>query len=129
MVFAAGLLGVITLRGYITPWILLLFHLCSGLGAVMNDPAWQAITTEIVSAKRHAPAVALNSVGYNLARAVGPAIGGFVVAAAGSGIAFLLNAATFSGVIFFLYQWSGRDTSTSRVEGCAMRCARGSSYG
>jgi MFS family permease len=105
MVFAAGLLGAITLRGYITPWILLLFTFVLGLGAVMNDPAWQAITTEIVSAKRHAPAVALNSVGYNLARAVGPAIGGFVVAAAGSGIAFLLNAATFSGVIFFLYQW------------------------
>ncbi len=43
--------------------------------------------------------------GYNLARAVGPAIGGFVVAAAGAGIAFLLNAATFFGVIFFLYRW------------------------
>jgi predicted MFS family arabinose efflux permease len=105
MVFAAGLLGVITLRGYVTPWVLLIFTFVLGLGAVMNDPAWQAITPEIVSSKRHAPAVALGSVGYNLARAVGPAIGGMVVAAAGAGIAFLLNAATFFGVIFFLYRW------------------------
>jgi predicted MFS family arabinose efflux permease len=105
MVFAAALLGVITLRGYVTPWVLLIFTFVLGLGAVMNDPAWQAITPEIVSAKRHAPAVALGSVGYNVARAVGPAIGGFVVAAAGAGVAFLLNAATFFGVIFFLYRW------------------------
>ena len=82
MVFAAALLGIITLRGDITPWTLLIFTFVLGLGAVMNDPAWQAITPEIVSSERHAPAVALGSAGYNLARAVGPAIGGFVVAAA-----------------------------------------------
>ncbi len=105
MVFAAGLLGIITLRGYVTPWVLLIFTFVLGLGAVMNDPAWQAITPEVVSPERHAPAVALGSVGYNVARAVGPAVGGFVVAAAGAGIAFLLNAATFTGVIFFLYRW------------------------
>jgi MFS family permease len=105
MVVAAILLGVFTLVGSITPWILLLFTFVLGLGAVMNDPAWQAITPEIISTKRHAPAVALNSLGFNVARAVGPALGGFVVAAAGSGIAFLLNAATFFGVIFFLYRW------------------------
>jgi MFS family permease len=105
MVLAAGVLGVITLWGAITPWVLLLFTFLLGLGAVMNDPAWQAITPEIVSAKNHAPGVALNSVGYNVARAVGPALGGLAVAAAGSGAAFLLNAASFSGVIFFLYHW------------------------
>ena len=53
----------------------------------------------------HAPAVALNSVGFNVARAVGPALGGMVIAAAGSAVAFLLNAASFFGVIFFLYRW------------------------
>jgi len=105
MVLASGALGVLTLRHYITPWVLLGFTFALGLGAVMNDPAWQAITPEIVSAKRHAPAVALNSVGYNVARAVGPALGGLVIAAAGSGWAFLLNAASFFGVIFFLYRW------------------------
>src|ERR1700722_4160119 len=72
MVAAAALLGVFTLLGNVTPWILLLFTFVLGLGAVMNDPAWQAITPEIVSPRQHAPAVALNSVGFNVARAVGP---------------------------------------------------------
>jgi predicted MFS family arabinose efflux permease len=85
--------------------MLLLFTFILGLGAVMNDPAWQAITPEVVRAENHAPAVALNSVGFNVARAVGPALGGLVIAAAGSGVAFLLNAASFFGVIFFLYCW------------------------
>jgi MFS family permease len=105
MVAAAALLGIFTLLGTVTPWILLLFTFVLGLGAVMNDPAWQAITPEIVSPRRHAPAVALNSVGFNVARAVGPALGGIVIAIAGSGVAFLLNAASFFGVIFFLYRW------------------------
>jgi MFS family permease len=105
MVLASGLLGLFTLLGYVTPWMLLLFTFLLGLGAVMNDPAWQAITPEIVSTDHHASAVALNSVGFNVARAVGPALGGLVIAAAGSGVAFLLNAASFFGVIFFLYRW------------------------
>ena len=123
MVVAAVMLGVFTLVGSITPWILLLFTFVLGLGAVMNDPAWQAITPEIISEKRHAPAVALNSVGYNVARAVGPALGGFVVAAAGSGIAFLLNAATFFGVIFFLYRW--KRPKHEHVEGGRVMAAMG----
>jgi MFS family permease len=105
MVLASGLLGVFTLLGAVTPWTLLLFTFLLGLGAVMNDPAWQAITPEIVSPENHSPAVALNSVGFNVARAVGPAFGGLVIAAAGSGVAFLLNAASFFGVILFLYRW------------------------
>jgi MFS family permease len=105
MVVAAALLGILTLRHAVTPWMLLVFTFVLGLGAVMNDPAWQAITPEIVSAQSHEAAVALNSVGFNVARAIGPALGGLVIAAAGSGIAFLLNAASFFGVIFFLYRW------------------------
>lgn len=105
MVIAAGALGILTILHLVTPWILLLLTFLLGLGAVMNDPAWQAITPEVVSSSQFAPAVALNSVGYNIARAVGPAVGGFIVAAAGSGTAFILNAASFFGVIFFLYSW------------------------
>jgi MFS family permease len=105
MVAASAALGVLTLLGYTTPWVLLLFTFVLGFGAVMNDPAWQAITPEIVCRENHAPAVALNSVGFNVARAVGPALGGAVIAATNSGIAFLLNAVSFFGVIFFLYRW------------------------
>jgi MFS family permease len=105
MVLASGALGILTLFHLVTPWALLGFTFLLGLGSVMNDPAWQAITPEIASPQQHAPAVALNSVGFNVARAVGPALGGMVIAAAGSGVAFLLNAASFFGVIFFLYRW------------------------
>jgi MFS family permease len=118
MVAAASLLGVFTLLGYVTPWILLLFTFILGLGAVMNDPAWQALTPDIVCPENHAPAVALNSVGFNVARAVGPALGGLVIAATSSGVAFLLNAASFFGVIFFLYRWkrpSFEQAQTGRV--------------
>ncbi len=105
MVVAAAALGVLTLLNMVTPWTLLIFTLLLGIGAVLNDPAWQAITPEVVSADRHASAVALNSAGFNVARAVGPALGGIVVAAAGSGWSFLLNAASFFGVILFLRKW------------------------
>ena len=105
MVVAAVALGILTLFHAIGPWMLLIFTFFMGLGAVMNDPAWQAITPEVVSGPRHASAVALNSAGFNVARAVGPAIGGMVVAAAGSGWSFLVNAASFFGVIFFLCKW------------------------
>src|SRR5207245_9538071 len=105
MVAASAVLVILTLLEVVTPWTLLVFTFLLGLGAVTNDPAWQAITPEIVCAENHAPAVALNSVGFNVARAVGPAMGGLVIAAAGSGWAFLLNAVSFFGVIFFLYRW------------------------
>jgi MFS family permease len=105
MVAAAAALGVLTLWDAVTPWTLLLFTLVLGVGAVLNDPAWQAITPEVVSVKQHASAVALNSAGFNVARAVGPALGGMVVAIAGSGWSFLLNALSFFGVILFLCRW------------------------
>ena len=105
MVIASATLGIMTLTSCVGPWTVLLFTFLLGLGAVMNDPAWQAITPEIVSADQHASAVALNSAGFNVARAIGPALGGFIVASLGCGVAFLLNAVSFFGVIFFLYNW------------------------
>jgi len=105
MVLASATLGIMTLTSCVKPWVLLLFTFLLGLGAVMNDPAWQSITPELVSREQHASAVALNSAGFNVARAVGPALGGLVVAAVGSGSTFLLNALSFFGVILFLYRW------------------------
>jgi MFS family permease len=105
MVLASAALGILTLTSCVGPWVLLLFTFLLGLGAVMNDPAWQAITPELVPGEQHAAAVALNSAGFNVARAVGPAIGGLLVAAVGCGPTFLLNAASFFGVIVFLYRW------------------------
>jgi MFS family permease len=108
MVLAALSLGLLTYFGWTTPGLLLLFTFFMGLGNVMNDPAWQAITHEIVSAENFPPAVALNSAGFNVARAVGPALGGIVIAAFGAAAAFLLNAVSFVGVIFVIYGWKRR---------------------
>ena len=105
MVLASGSLGVLTLFRAVTPWVLLGFTFALGLGAVMNDPAWQAITPELVPAEQHAAAVALNSAGFNVARAIGPVLGGMIIAFTGSGTAFLLNALSFFGVIIVLYRW------------------------
>ncbi|MGZ4872720.1 MAG: MFS transporter, partial [Candidatus Angelobacter sp.] len=73
MVAAATVLGVMTLTRTVTPHILLVFTFLLGVGAVMNDPAWQSLTPDLVPPNQLAAAVALNSAGFNIARAVGPA--------------------------------------------------------
>ena len=115
MVAAATILGVMTLTRTVTPQILLVFTFLLGVGAVMNDPAWQSLTPDLVPPTKLAAAVALNSAGFNIARAVGPALGGFVIAtcqgtATGSGRTFLINAVSFFGVILFLYHWKPAKT-------------------
>ena len=105
MLAAAAGLGLLTLLGATTPQVLLALTFILGLGAAMNAPAWQAIVPELVDRAELPAAVALNSVGFNLARAVGPALGGLVVGAAGAGVVFLLNAASFLGVIVVLFYW------------------------
>jgi MFS family permease len=85
MLAAAGILGVLTVMGKTGPWTLLWLTFALGLGATLNGPAWSAIMPDLVPMSELPSAIALNSVGFNLARAVGPALGGLVVAAIGAG--------------------------------------------
>jgi predicted MFS family arabinose efflux permease len=105
MVVASAALGILALTHHVSPYGLLLFTFLLGLGSVMNDPAWQAITPEVVAPENHSAAVALNAAGFNVARAVGPALAGFIIALGDSGSVFLLNALSFFGVIVFLHRW------------------------
>ena len=105
MLAAAAVFYVLTLLGATTPWVLLALTFALGLGDAMNAPAWQAITPDLVPRDALPSAVTLNGVSVNLARAVGPAIGGFIVAAAGPAPVFLLNAISFLGVILVLFRW------------------------
>jgi MFS family permease len=105
MAIAAALLGVLTLFDLISSWMLLFLVLVISLGNAVNAPAWQAIIPELVPRSEIRQAVALNSAGFNLARAVGPALGGLVLVAIGAGTTFLINAASFLGVIFVLFLW------------------------
>jgi MFS family permease len=105
MLVAAVALGLLTLLGLTTPWVLLLLIFLLGLGSALNAPAWQAIIPELVPRHELSAAVSLNSVAFNIARAVGPALGGFVVAALGSWAVFMLNSLSFIGVLIVLKRW------------------------
>src|SRR4051812_28285668 len=101
----AATMGVLTLLGVTSPWLLLALTFALGLGTALNAPAWQAVPAEVVSREELPAAAALGGVGINLARAVGPAVGGIVVAAAGPGAVFLINAASFVATMYVLYRW------------------------
>jgi MFS family permease len=105
MLLAALGLGIITLAGLASPIVLLVFVFILSLGAAINGPAWQAIIPELVSREEMPSAVTLGSVGFNIARAIGPALGGLVVSLLGPGFTFLLNAISFSGVVVVLKRW------------------------
>jgi hypothetical protein len=105
MLVSAVVLGLLTFFGLTTPAILLLLIFSLGLGSALNAPAWQAIVPELVPRAELSAAVALNSVAFNIARAVGPALGGFVVAAVGSWAVFLLN--SLSLAIYLLVFFGG----------------------
>lgn len=112
MLAAAAVLGILTLAGATGPGTLLWLTFALGLGSTMNGPAWQAIMPELVPKKELPPAIALNSLGFNVARSVGPALGGLVVALIGAGAAFVLNAISFVGVMIVLYMWRRRPEHT-----------------
>jgi MFS family permease len=105
MLAAAGLLAWLTAIGKASPIVLLLTTFALGIGSTLNSPAWQAIVPELVPRKELPQAISLNSVGFNLARAVGPALGGLVVAAFSPAAVFFLNALSFVGVILVLWWW------------------------
>ncbi len=114
MLVAAAGLALMTVYGQTGPVLLLAFTAAIGVGTAFNAPAWQAIVPEIVPRNELPSAVALNSAGINLARAVGPALGGIVVAQLGPQAAFALNALSFIGVIVVLFAWK-REKRTSSL--------------
>lgn len=101
----AALLGLLALLDLVTPWSLLGLTAALGLGAALYVPASQAINPELVPREELPAAVALGGVSMNGARAVGPALGGALVAATGPGAVFLANAASFLGVAAAAWSW------------------------
>ena len=110
MLTSVAVLAVLTFLGHISPWALLGFTFMLNIGSAMNNPAWQAIVPELVPRNLIPDTVSLNAASNNLARAVGPALGGIMVAAfktahTGAGSVFALNAISFAGVIWVLVNW------------------------
>ena len=95
----AGLLAGLTLAGVVTTWEVLALAAMRGTVLVLDAPARQALTFEMVGRDELPNAVALNSSLFNAARVVGPALGGVVVATAGAGMCFALNTVSFAAVL------------------------------
>jgi MFS family permease len=102
LVVVAGVLALTTAFGVVSPGIILLSSACLGAGSAISTPAWQTLVPELVPRSEMPEAVTLNSVAFNIARSVGPAIGGLILSVAGPAATFGLNALSFLGVIYAL---------------------------
>jgi MFS family permease len=103
---AAGLLlAALAALGLLGAWDLLALTFMIGAGTAVIFPGWAAATPELVPNDDVVQAIALNGVGFNVARALGPALGGFAMAAAGPAATFSLNALLFLALLWALLAW------------------------
>lgn len=102
---ASALLTGLSLLGLTTPWLLLGFSSLIGAGVALYAPAWQSTLPDLVDAPRLPAAVALGTISYNIARSVGPAIGGMIVMALGAGAAFALNMVCYLPLFLAFLFW------------------------
>jgi MFS family permease len=113
LIFALGwsltgafLLGVFTFFGWMSPWILLFYTFALGVGSALATPPFQSIVPELVPRDQLTSAVSLNSMGVNIARAVGPAVGGLLISGAGPATVFFFNAVSYLFTIVVLWRWN-----------------------
>src|SRR5712691_3945756 len=105
MVIVATVMGLMALTGHMTTGRLLSLTFLLGIGSAVSNPVWQAITPELVPSEDLAAALSLGGVAVNIARAIGPAIGGFIIAASGPWVVFFINAVSFMAVFLVVYRW------------------------
>ncbi len=112
MLLVAGTLALLAHLDMLGPWTLIALTFALGIGAAMAMPAQQATIPELVPRAMLSPAVALSSLSMNIARAIGPAIGGLIVASAGIEWAFAVNALSFLGIAIVLVIWKRAPTAS-----------------
>ena len=105
MLVSAASMAIFTFADAMTPTAVLSLTFVLGTGAALMSPAWMAIQPDLVGKEQFAQAVSLGSMTYNVGRAIGPAIGGVIIAAAGAGWVFAINAVSFVGTMLVLYLW------------------------
>lgn len=98
-------LAILSYMELITPWLLLGLTFLIGCGSAFYNPSWQATVGDIVDRDNIPAAVSLNSVGLNLMRSIGPAIGGIIIATLGGAAVFLFNAVSYIPLISALFVW------------------------
>lgn len=105
MATVSVLLAVLTWQGWMTPILLLTLTFLIGVGQAIYNPPWQASMQDLVPREDLAAAVTLNSVGFNLMRSVGPAVGGIITAIFGAATAFAVNALSYIPLLGALARW------------------------
>lgn len=105
MLVVSALLAVLSYSGNIGPWSLLALTLMVGMGTALNGPAWQASVRLQVDRADLPQAISLNAISFNLARSVGPALGGILISLWSTSLAFALNAVSYIGMIVVLARW------------------------
>ena len=105
MLSVATALAVLTIGGFMTPWLLLTLTFALSAGDAFESPTWRAVLPELVHKEDLPAASALNGIEFNIARAVGPALAGALIAAAGVAAAFMVNVVSFLGVIIVVARW------------------------
>jgi len=105
MMVAAFLLTVLAFLDKVTPGSLLTLTFLLGLGTGLNGPAWQAIQPDLVPKRELSQALALGALTFNVGRAIGPALGGLILAALGPAWVFAVNAVSFLGTVLVLLGW------------------------
>jgi MFS family permease len=98
-------LAIFAATGQMTVTILISLTFLGGAGAALIGPTWQSIVPELIPKKELKEAVALNSLGFNIARAIGPALGGFILAAAGATMTYGIDVISYVFVIAALIWW------------------------
>jgi MFS family permease len=130
LAFAAGVLMIlVSILGLMTPWVLLGCCFLVGCGGALSAPARGASVGEQVPKELLPQAVALNNISYNLARSIGPALGGVIVAALGATVAFAANALSYLPMLVSLQRWK-RTAEVSRLppEGMTRSISSGLRY-
>lgn len=89
----------------VTPTLLILFTLAIGTGTAFMAPAWQAVVPALVPREALQPAIALNSMGINISRAIGPALAGVLIASVSLSAPFAVNAVSHLVIIAALLIW------------------------
>lgn len=98
-------LAAAVVLGVMTPTVLLSLTFVGGIGAALLQPAFQAVVPELVPKDQLRPAVALNSISINIARATGPALGGAILVAGGVAAAYIFDALSSLIVIAAFVWW------------------------
>ena len=98
-------LALLVWQEKMTPALLIAFTLAIGTGAAFMAPAWQAVVPQLVPRAELKPAIALNSMGINISRAIGPALAGVLIASVGLAAPFALNALSYLVILVALFLW------------------------